>query len=115
VKRPMNLEFERADAVRDAFDVIAEAMGEVIHRIDAPFCPGMMVPGVTDAVEHRVPKPDVRGRHVYLRAEGPRPVRKLARLHAREQIEAFLDGSVAERGFLAGTIRRAAIFVGVLG
>src|ERR1041385_6017632 len=37
VKRTMNFEFESADRVRHAFDVIAEAMGEVVQRVDAPF------------------------------------------------------------------------------
>ena len=49
VKRTMHLELQRADAVRDAFDVIAQAMREVIHRIDAPLRTGLMMLGVFDA------------------------------------------------------------------
>ena len=108
VKRAVHLEFQRADAVRDAFDVIAQAMGEVIHRVDAPFAAGVMMFGVADAVEQRVAHPDVRRGHVNLRAERAFAVGKLAVLHAREQIEVFLDAAVAERAFLGV----AAVFVG---
>ena len=36
VKRAMDLELQGADAVGDALDVIAQAMGEVVHWINAP-------------------------------------------------------------------------------
>ena len=36
VQRPVILELERADRVRDALDGVGERMREVVHRIDAP-------------------------------------------------------------------------------
>ncbi len=104
----MHLEFQRANAVRDAFDVIAQAMGEIIHRVDAPFAAGVMMLGVADAVEQRIAHPDVRRGHVNLRAQRTFAVGKLAGLHAPEQIEIFLHAAVAVGRFLG----LAAVFVG---
>ena len=109
VERTVDLELQRADAVGDAFDVIAQAMGEIVHRIDAPFVAGMMMFRVANPVQHRVAHPDVRRRHVDLRLQRPRAVGELAVLHADEQIEAFLDAAVAERAFLAGFVGRTTV------
>ena len=76
---------------------------------------GVMMLGVANAVEDRVAHPDVRRRHVNLRAQGARAVGELAVLHPREEVEVLLDGAVAEGAFLAGPVGRAAVFVGVFG
>ena len=102
VEGPMHLELQRADRVRDAFDVIAQAMREVVHRVDAPLVAGVMMLGVANAVEHRVAHPDVRRRHVDLRAQRAGAVRELAVLHPGEEIEVLLDGAGAEGALLAG-------------
>ena len=105
----MHFEFERAKRVRDALDIIAQAMREVVHRVDAPFVAGVMMRGVANAIEHRIAQPDVRRRHVDLRAQRPRAVGELARFHAREEIEVFFDGAIAKRSVFAriGEIRRS--------
>ncbi len=114
VKRAVDLEFQGADGVGDAFEVVAEAVGEVIHRVDAPSRAGVVVLGVADAVEHRVAQPDVRRRHVDLRPKGARAVGKLAVLHADKQVQVLRHGTVAEGTFPARPIRRAAEFIRVL-
>ena len=58
----------------------------------------------------RVAHPDVRRSHVNLRAERTLAVGELAVLHAREQVEVFLDAAIAERAFLG----LAAVFVGFI-
>ena len=64
----MDFELQRADAVRDAFQVVAEAMREIVERVDAPLVARVMVRGVADAVEQRIAQPDVgRGTCVDLR------------------------------------------------
>jgi hypothetical protein len=50
----MHLELQRADAVCDAFQVITQAMGEIIQGIDAPLGAGVMMGGMTDAIEDRI-------------------------------------------------------------
>ena len=115
VERTMHLELQRADAVRDAFQIIAQAMREVVERIEAPLRAGVMMLHMTDAVEQGIAQPDVRGRHVDLRAKRARAVGELAILHPREEIEILLHGAIAERGILARFVGRAAIGVRVRG
>ena len=43
IQRPVHFELQRADAVGDAFDVIAQAMRKIVHRVDAPSVPGVVV------------------------------------------------------------------------
>ena len=106
----MHFKFQCADAVRDAFDnVIAQAVREVIHRINFPFRAGVMMPGVADAIKNRVAQPDVGRCHVNLRAERARAVGKFAVAHAAEQVEIFFRRAIAERRIFSRTIRRAAI------
>ena len=81
----------------------------VVHRIDAPLVAGAVMLGVQDAVHHRVAHVEVGRRHVDLGAQRARAVRKLARLHAREQVEVLFDGAIAVRALLAGLGQRAAI------
>src|SRR5439155_25765258 len=49
---PIYFEFQGADRMRDPFNVIAQAMSEIVQWIDAPFIAGMMMLGVADAIEH---------------------------------------------------------------
>ena len=115
VKGPMDLEFQRADAVGDALQVVAQAMGEIVHRINAPFAAGMMMLGVADAVEDGIAHPDVGGGHVDFGPQRARAIGKFARLHPLEKVEGFLDAAFAPGALLAGAVRRAAIGVGVFG
>src|SRR5208283_3096969 len=75
-------------------------MRKVVHRVDAPFVAGVMMFGVADAVEQGVAHPDVRRGHVNPGAERTLAVGKLAGLHAREKVKAFLDAAIAEGAFL---------------
>ena len=108
VERPVVLEFQRADRMRDALDRVRLAVGVVVARIDRPFVAGARMGGVQDAIEHGVAQVDVAGRHVDLGAQHARAVRKLAGLHAAKQIEVFLHRAVAKRAVLAGLGQRAA-------
>jgi hypothetical protein len=50
VERAVVLELERAQRVRDALDRVGQAVGEVVHRVDAPRVAGPVVVRVLDAV-----------------------------------------------------------------
>ena len=104
----MVLEFQRADRVRNALDRIRLPVGVIVARIDRPFVAGARMGGVQDAIEHGVAQIDVAGRHIDFGAQHPRPVRKLARLHAAEQIEVFIHDALAKRTVLARLGQRAA-------
>src|SRR6185369_16412819 len=66
VKRPVILELQRAERMRDALDRVGLAVGEIIARIDEPPGAGARMRGVQDAVEHRVAQIDVARGHVIL-------------------------------------------------
>ena len=109
VERPVILEFERADRMRDAFDGIRLAVGEIVARIDAPGLAGARMLGMQDAVEHRIAQIDIARGHVDLGAQHAGMVGELAGAHAAEQIEVLLDAAVAERAVLARLGQRAAV------
>ena len=96
VKRPVNLELQRANRMRDPFDVIAQRMRPIVHRVNAPFVAGVMMRGVANTVEQRIAQPDVRRVHVDLCAQRAGAIGKLARFHSCKQIETFIDGTVAK-------------------
>ena len=83
VERPVVLELERAERVRDALDGVRQRVRVVVHRVDAPGVAGAVMLGVADAVQHRVAQVDVRRRHVDLGAQHVRAVGELAGAHAR--------------------------------
>jgi hypothetical protein len=94
-------ELERADGVGDALEVVAQAVGIVVERVEAPLVAGVVVGDVADAVEQGIAQPHVGRGHVDLTAQRARAVGKLAGLHPREQVEVLRDAAVAERAVLA--------------
>ena len=97
--------------MRDPFDVIAERVRPVVHRINAPFVAGAMMRCVPDPIEHRIAQPDVRRVHVDLCSQRASAIGKFARFHSRKQIEIFIDRTVAKAAVLSET----AILVRFLG
>ena len=91
IEGPVHFELEGANRVRDPFDVIAERVRPIVHRINAPFVAGAMMRRVPDPIKHRIAQPDIRGVHVDLCAQRARAIRRLARFHSRKQIQIFLD------------------------
>ena len=115
VQRPVILELERAQRVRDALNRVRQRMREVVHRIDAPRVAGPMMRGVPDAIERRVAHVEIRRRHVDLRAQDVRAVLELARAHPGEEVEVFVDRTVPVRTVLAGLGQRAPVPSDLLG
>ena len=109
VERPVVLEFQRADRMRDVLDRVRLAVRVVVARIDLPLRAGARMAGMEDAVHHRVAQVDVARRHVDLGAQHAGAVLELAGAHAAEQIEVLLDRAVAERRVLARLGQRAAV------
>ena len=115
VERPMVLELERAERMRDPLERVRQRVRVVVHRIDAPRVAGPMVRGVADPVERRVAHVEVGRRHVDLRAQHVRAVGELARAHPREQIEVLLDRAIAIRAVLPRLGQRAAVGANLVG
>jgi len=106
VERPVHFELEGADTVGDALHVVAQAVGEVVHRVDAPPVTRMMVRGMADTVKHRVAQPDVGGAHVDLGAQGPGSVGEFALPHAPEQVEVLGHRAIPVKTLPARAIGR---------
>ena len=87
VERPVVLELERAERVRDALDPVRDRVGVVVHRVEVPRVARAVVDRLADPVEGRVAQVDVRRRHVDLRAQRARAVGELARAHPAEEVE----------------------------
>ena len=123
VQRPMILELQRAERVRDALDRVRLAVRVVVGGIDAPGVAGARMLGVQDAIQHRIAQVHVGRRHVDLRAQHARAVGELAGAHAAEQVEVLLHRAIAigrvlprfgQRAALrAHPIRRRVIHVGL--
>ncbi|MNT06756.1 hypothetical protein D3C72_1414370 [compost metagenome] len=48
------LEFQRTQRMGDPFQRIGNAVGEIVHRVDAPLVAGLVVFSKFDAVQHRI-------------------------------------------------------------
>src|SRR4029078_8644123 len=81
VERSMHLEFEGANRVGDSFDIIAQTMRIIVHRIDAPRVASAMMGGMPDAIKRWVPQMNVRRQHVNLRPQRARAIRKITGAH----------------------------------
>ena len=95
--------------MRHALDRVLNRVGKVIHRVDAPFVPRLVMAHVLDAIQRGIAHVDIRRRHVDLGAEGFGSVRKLASSHPLEKIEVFRNGTIAIRAVFTRLRERAAI------
>ena len=108
----MRLEFQRTDGVRDALDPVAERVGKVVHRVDAPLVAGAVVGAVLDAVDDRVAHVHVRAGEVHLRTEALLAVGILAVAHFAEEFHVLFHTAVAvgaRTAWLASVV--AAVFL----
>jgi hypothetical protein len=68
VERPVILELQGAQRVRNAFEGVRLTVREIVVRIDAPVRSGTRVRGANDPVEDRVAQIDITRRHIDLGA-----------------------------------------------
>jgi hypothetical protein len=109
IQRPVVLEFQRADGVRNPLDGILEAVRPVVHRIDGPAVALAMVRLMHDPIHNRVPHVQIGMRHIDLGPQRVRAIGELALAHPLEQLQILLDSAIAIRAFPAGLGQRAAI------
>ncbi|MCY1225824.1 hypothetical protein D9M72_380320 [compost metagenome] len=81
--------------MRDVLQRVRDAVGEVVHRVDAPLVARAVVMGMADAVEHRVAHHDIGRGHVDLRAQHVLAVGVLAGAHVAEQLQVLFDAALA--------------------
>ncbi len=102
VQRPVILELQRAQRVRDVLEGVGQRVREVVHRVDAPAITGALMIDVPDAIQRRVAQVHVRRRHVDLRPQHVLAVGEFARAHAPEQVQVLLGATIAVRAVCAG-------------
>ena len=113
----MVFELEGAERMRNELQRVALAVGEVIHRVDAPLVARAVMFLVKNSVEDRVTHVEIGMRHVNLGPEHFFSVAELAIPHPLEKCEAFLGRAVAERAVGSRLLKIAATlanFIGVL-
>ena len=110
----MHVELKSADRVGDVLYGVALAVGEVVHRVDAPLVARAVVRSVLDAVKNRVAEHHVRGSHVDLRAENLLSVSVFSGLHVPEQTEVLLHGAVPVRALGSRLVHGAASLADLL-
>ena len=71
-------------------------MGKVIHRVDAPLRTRTVVRHLDDAVDDGVAEVHVRRSHIDLRTQDHCAFGELPSVHTAEEVEALLDGTIAE-------------------
>src|SRR5580765_1138662 len=101
VKRPMVLEFQRANGVGDVLDGVRLTMRKIVAWKDLPRRTGARMRRVQNSIEHRVAEIDIARRHVDLGSQNSRTVEKFACPHAAEQIQVLLDAALPERAVFA--------------
>ena len=101
-------ELKRADRMCNSLYRVFEPVRPVVHWVDIPLIPLAVMRRADDSIHDRIAHIKVRRRHVDLRAERLGTVREFAVLHAFEEVEIFLDGTIAPRALLTRFGRRAA-------
>ena len=94
----------------DALQRVADGMRKIIHGIDAPLIARAPMLFIQDTIHGRIAHVHVGRGHIDLGSQRLGAFGKLACAHAAEQIQAFLDGTVAPGTVLAGGSQRAAVF-----
>ncbi len=110
VERPVILELEGAQRVGDPFDGIGQAVGVVVHRVDAPGVAGPVVRHLENPVDDRIAQVEVGGGHVDFGPQDMAALCEFAVFHPLEEIEVVLDAAVAPGALPPGFGQGAAVF-----
>ena len=114
VQRTVILKFQSADGMGNALNGIFNRMCEIVHRIDAPLVPRIVMGHVSYSVDDRISHVDVRGCHIDLGTENRFPVTELSVFHALKQFHVLFHASVPVRAFLSRLRQCSAVFLHLL-
>ena len=96
-------------------DGVAEPVGEVVHRVDAPVIAGPLVAVMPDSVDHRVPHVDIGRCHVDPGAQDPFAVAVFPGTHPLELGQVLLDAVVPVGAVAAGLRQGSPVFPDLVG
>ena len=106
----MVLKLQGADGMGDVLNGVLNGMGEVIHGVNAPFVPRIVMAHVGHPVDHRIPHINIGGSHVDLCPEHLLSVLVFSFPHLLKQPQVLLHGTVAVRALLAGSLEISPVF-----
>ncbi len=109
VERSVILKLQRTDGMGNPLDRVLYGMRIVVHRVNAPLIPRILVGQMCHAVQNRIAHIDVRGGHVDFRAQGFLPVRVLSFLHLLKQPQVLLHAALPVRVVLSRLRQRPAV------
>ena len=114
VQRAVVFELQCANGVRDTFVRVLDWMSKVVHGINAPFVPRVVVSCVQHAINYRIAHVDVGRSHIDFCTQNFFAVGKLAVTHIVEQLKVLFHRSVAEGTFLSCFGERSAALANFL-
>ena len=115
IKRPMVLEFERAQRVGDVLERVRQRMRIVVHWIDRPGVACAMVMGMANPIQDRVAQIDIRRAHVDAGTQHMRALGLAAGAHLAQKREALCGGSIAKSRVGTRFGQGAAMFADLIG
>ena len=115
IQRTMGFKLQRAQTVGHPFQRIGDRMGKVIHRIDAPLVPGLVMADLAHPVQHRIAHIDIRAGHIDLGAQHCGALVDLPGAHFAKQRQILGHRTVTERAGLTWLFQGAAVLAHLLG
>ena len=100
--------------MRHPLQCIAQAVGEIIHRVDAPGVSGSVVGNLADPVEGRVTHMDVGRRHIDLCPKHMASIFEFPITHTLEKVQILFNGSIPEGTVASRFGQGASIFPNLL-
>ena len=109
VQGPVDLVLQAAQTVGHALQRILNGMGKIIHGVDAPLIPGLMMAHMENTIQRRIPQIDVGRSHVYLGPKGMGSIGKFSVLHPGKELQILLYGAIPPGAVLSGLCQGAPI------
>ena len=89
-------------------------MREIVHRVDAPLIPGIVMGNVRDTVKDRIPHIDIRRRHIDLCAQRVSSVLVFPLFHLLKEAQVLFHRTLPVRIILARLGQRPAVLAHLL-
>ena len=103
------LEFQRTQRVSNAFQRIADAVGEVIHRVDAPLAAGLVMIGKLNAIDNRIAHYNKGRCHIDFGTQAGFTFLKTTAAHFFKQRQVLFHAAIAIWAVFAWCFQRAAV------
>ena len=101
VKGTVILKFQSTDGMSNALNSVLNRMGEIIHGINTPFVPCIVMGHMGHPVDNRIPHIHIRRRHVDFCAEHLLSILVFSFSHLFKETEIFFHAAVSIRAFFS--------------